>query len=143
MIRKTYFVIKLLYFLYNFNLFSRSFSKKNLFSRLLHHSIWFPFWLVFLWFFQQSYDINSPVRYKLVIWKLLPCFQNRGDFSQPNQTSSATNTFSKHSNLFLQNGLQSFFFFSKIYSQSFLTFYYYWCLEVSPKSIYCLVFVQE
>ena len=83
------------------------------------------------------------MRYKLVIWKLLPCFPNPGDFSQPNQTSSATNTFGKHSNLFLQNGLQSFFFFYKIYSQSFLTFYYYRCLEVSPESIYCLVLFRN
>ena len=57
------------------------------------------------------------MRYKLVIWKLLPCFQNPGDFSQPNQTSSATNTFSKHSNLFLQNGLQPYFFFQDVFSK--------------------------
>ena len=34
------------------------------------------------------------------------------------------------------------FFVFKIYSQSFLTFFSYWCLEVGPESIYCLVLIK-
>ena len=36
-----------------------------------------------------------------------------------------------------------FFFVFKIYSQSFLTFFLYWCLEVGPESIYCLVLIKR
>ena len=45
----------------------------------------------------------GPMRFKLVIWKLIPCFQNPG-WLQPTsttQTSSTTSTFGKHSNFFL------------------------------------------
>ena len=34
------------------------------------------------------------------------------------------------------------FFVFKIYSQSFLTFFLYWCLKVGPESIYCLVLIK-
>ena len=51
----------------------------------------------------------------------------------------------------LSVSIQTFFFkmvynrifFFKMYSQSFLTFYYLWCLEVSPQSIYCLVLFRN
>ena len=76
-------------------------------------------------------------------------FKIQGDFSQPTQASSATNTFGKHSNLFLQDLYKWFttvyffcFFVFKIYSQSFLTFFLYWCLEVGSESIYCLVLIK-
>ena len=34
------------------------------------------------------------------------------------------------------------FFVFKIYSQSFLTFFSNWCLEVGPENIYCLVLIK-
>ena len=93
--------------------------------------------------------MNSPVRFKLVIWKLSPCFQHLGWLQptnsklprQPTLLVSIQTSFFKIST----NGLLSLiylFFVFKIYSQSFLTFYCYWCLEVGPESIYCLVLIK-